>query len=205
MEAGRELARELGRWADREDAVVLGLPRGGVPVAAEVARALRLPLDVFLVRKLGLPEQPELAMGAIGSGGIRVLNDEVVQGYGVAPEVIEKVARAEERELVRREQIYRAARPALPVGGKTAIVVDDGIATGSTMKAAAAALRQAGAATVVAAAPTIAQETIAVLRGAADEIVAVMAPDNFSGVGEWYEDFAQISDEEVRDCLAGRA
>ena len=202
VEAGRRLAEKLGGYADRPDMLVLGLPRGGVPVAAEVAAGLRAPLDVFVVRKLGVPGHEELAMGAIATGGIRVLNADVVDSLGISDAVINAVAADEQRELVRREKAYRGGLPVPDVTGKTAIVVDDGIATGSTMLAAVGALRKMRAGRIVVAVPTVAATTYREMERAADEIVAVIVAEYFRGVGEWYEDFSQTTDEEVCQLLA---
>ena len=201
-EAGQFLAESLSAYADREDVIVLALPRGGVPVAAEVAKRLNAPLDVFVVRKLGLPGHPELAMGAIASGGVRVFNGEIVNGLRIPDEVIDAVSGEELIELQRREKVYRAGLPPLEVEGKTVIVVDDGIATGSTMLAAVAALRQLNAAYIVIATPVVAASTYREMQRAADEVAAVMIPENFYAVGQWYEDFSQTSDDEVRALLA---
>ena len=201
-EAGKQLARKLARYARCPDVLVLALPRGGVPVASEVARALEAPLDVFVVRKLGVPSHEELAMGAIAYGGVRVLNDSVVDSLGITAEVIDAVARREERELARRERAYRDDRPAPTVRGRVVILVDDGIATGSTMYAAIAALRQQGAGRIVVATPTVARTTYDEMRPEADDVVAVLMPEEFYGVGQWYEDFSQTTDEEVRALLA---
>ena len=204
-EAGQILAENLSNYANREDVVVLALPRGGVPVAAEVAKKLNAPLDVFVVRKLGLPGHPELAMGAIASGGVRVFNGEVVNALRIPDEVIDAVSAEELIELQRREKAYRAGLPSLDVEGKTVIVVDDGVATGSTMLAAVSALRQLNAARIVVAAPVIAASTYREIQREADEVAAVMVPEHFYAVGQWYEDFSQTSDEEVRDLLAQAA
>jgi putative phosphoribosyl transferase len=204
-EAGQFLAESLSAYTDREDVIVLALPRGGVPVAAEVARRLNAPLDVFAVRKLGLPGHPELAMGAIASGGMRVLNGEVVNALRVPDEVIDAVSAEELIELQRREKVYRADRPPPELEGKTVIVVDDGIATGSTMLAAVAALRQLNAARIIIATPVVAASTYREMQRAADEVVAVMLPENFYAVGLWYQDFSQTTDDEVRDLLAQAA
>jgi putative phosphoribosyl transferase len=204
-EAGHFLAENLSRYANRDDLLVLALPRGGVPVAAEVAKQLNAPLDVFVVRKLGLPGHPELAMGAIASGGARVFNGEVVNALRIPDEVIDAVSAEELIELQRREKAYRAGRPPLDVEGKTVIVVDDGIATGSTMLAAISALRQFNAARIVVAAPVIAASTYSEMQRAADEVTAVMLPENFYAVGLWYKDFSQTTDNEVRDLLAQAA
>ena len=201
-EAGQLLARELMRYADLPDIIVLGLPRGGVPVAFEVAMALHAPLDVFVVRKLGTPGQPELAMGAIASGGVRVINDEVVDGMGIATEVIEAVAQEEERELKGREVAYRGSHSQPEVRGKTVLLIDDGVATGSTMRAAIRALNSQHPARLIVGVPTAAGSTWRELRTEADEFVALMTPEPFHGVGEWYEDFSQTSDGEVTELLS---
>jgi putative phosphoribosyl transferase len=201
-EAGRILASLLMRYADRDDVLVLALPRGGVPVGFEVAQALRAPLDVFIVRKLGVPGHDELAMGAIATGGVRVLNDDVVISLELEPEVIDAVAAREEKELARRERIYRGARPAPDVRGRTVIVVDDGLATGSTMRAAVAALRKQGPARIVVAVPVAAPETCKEFKTEVDEAVCAATPRMFNGVGRWYEDFSQTTDEEVHELLA---
>jgi putative phosphoribosyl transferase len=201
-DAGRKLAAQLATYADRSDVVVLALPRGGVPVAFEIARALDAPLDIFLVRKLGLPGQEELAMGAIASGGVTVLNSEVVDTLRIPHRVIDEVAAQEQRELERRERLYRDDRPLLDVRGKTVLLVDDGLATGTSMRAAAAALREQMPDRVVVAVPIAAPETCAAFRDIVDEIVCTITPDPFCAVGLWYEDFSQTSDDEVRDLLA---
>jgi putative phosphoribosyl transferase len=201
-EAGRELARRLSAYAGRGDATVLALPRGGVPVAFEVAKALELPLDVFLVRKLGLPGHEELAMGAIASGGARVLDSEVVRAYRVSEEELRRVTAVERRELARREIAYRGDRPALDLKGRAVILVDDGLATGSSMRAALAALEPLSPARVVVAVPVAPRSTVSALGDAADEIVCLKMPEPFLAVGMFYEDFGQTSDEEVRDFLA---
>lgn len=201
-EAGQRLAAQLMDYADRPDVLVLALPRGGVPVAYEVARALHAPLDIFLVRKLGVPGHEELAMGAIATGGVRVLNEDIVQYLQIPGEVIDAVAVDEQRELERRERAYRDDRPAPDVRGKTVILVDDGLATGSTMRAAAAALRKQQPARIVVAVPVSAVQTCDEYRMGVDEIVCAVTPEPFHGVGLWYEDFSQITDEEVRTLLA---
>jgi putative phosphoribosyl transferase len=200
-EAGELLAEKLAKYANRPDVLVLALPRGGVPVAAQVAKKLNAPLDVFVVRKLGLPGHPELAMGAIATGGVRVLNGEVIDPLGIPDNVIEAVTAQEQQELERRERAYRDDLPPPEVEGKTVILVDDGIATGSTMIAAVAALRQLEADRIVVAAPTIAPSTYDYLRRTADEVVAVIVPEEFHGVGQWYEAFSQTTDEEVHQLL----
>ena len=204
-EAGEELARKLTAYAHRPDALVLALPRGGVPVGFAVARALQVPLDVFLVRKLGVPGQEELAMGAVASGGVRVLNREVIELLGIPDSLIEAVASRELGEVARRERLYRDHRPAPAVRGRTVILVDDGLATGATMRAAVAALRQQQPARVVVAVPTAAPETCAELGAEADEVVCARTPQPFYAVGLWYADFRQTTDDEVRDLLARAA
>ncbi|MSU61955.1 MAG: phosphoribosyltransferase [Pedosphaera sp.] len=201
VEAGQLLAKRLMNYANRSDVLVLALPRGGVPVAYEVAQALNAPLDVFVVRKLGVPGYEELAMGAIASGGVRVLNGSVVESLGISSETIDTVAARELRELKRRERAYRHDLPAPAVQGSTVILVDDGIATGSTMRAAIEALRHLKAARIVVAVPTASFSTVREMRPDVDELVAVMMPADFSGVGQWYQDFSQTTDEEVRDLL----
>jgi predicted phosphoribosyltransferase len=181
--------------------LVLALPRGGVPVAFEVARSLHAPLDVFLVRKLGVPGHPELAMGAIASGGVRALNEDVLRVLQIPEEVIDSVAEEEQQELVRREQLYRGARPAPDVRGRTVILINDGLATGSTMRAAVAALRQQQPARIVVAVPVGAPETCAELQDEADQMVCARMPEPFHAVGLWYSDFAQTTDDEVRELL----
>lgn len=205
-DAGRALAEKLEDHAGRPDVLVLGLPRGGVPVAYEVARALHAPLDVFLVRKLGLPGQEELAMGAIASGGIRVVNPDVLSELGVPEELIDEVAREEEEELARRERLYRGDRPPPQVEGRTVILADDGLATGASMRAAVAALRQLRPARIVVAVPVAARETCDELRSEVDEVVCAVTPEPLYAIGMWYRDFSQTSDEEVRSLLeAARA
>ena len=199
--AGRHLAEKLMTYANRDDVTVLALPRGGVPVAFEVAKKLNAPLDVFLVRKLGVPGQEELAMGAIASGGIRVLNDDVVNYLGIPTPVIEAVASQEQRELERRERSYRGDAPPPDVKGRTVILIDDGLATGSTMRAAAAALRGLRPAHIVMAVPVAQPETCDEFREEVDEIVCALTPQPFHGVGLWYRDFSQTTDEEVQELL----
>lgn len=202
-EAGKFLAENLGAYVNCDDVIVLALPRGGVPVAAQVAKRLNVPLDVFVVRKLGVPYHPELAMGAIASGGVRVVNRDVVDALRIPELVADAVAAQEQEELTRRERVYRDDLPPPDVKEKTVILVDDGIATGSTMLAAISALRQLNAARIVVAAPVIARSSYYEMRHAADDVVAVLVPDHFRGVGEWYEDFSQTTDDEVRHFLAG--
>lgn len=199
--AGRILAGKLQHYAGRPDVVVLGLPRGGVPVALEVARALQAPLDVFVVRKLGVPGHRELAMGAIASGGVRVLNDSVVRQLGIPERVLDEVTEEERIELERRERLFRGGRPAPVLEGRVAILVDDGLATGSTMRAAVAALRKLQPARIVVAVPVGAAETCAEFRREVDEVVCAEAPAFFQAVGLWYEVFDQTTDEEVREVL----
>jgi predicted phosphoribosyltransferase len=201
-EAGEFLADKLAGYGNEPDVMILGLPRGGVPVAAEVSRRLGAPLDVFIVRKLGLPGHPELAMGAIASGGVRVFNGDVINSLRIPDEVINQVTAIEFEELQRRERLYRDDLPPAEVEGKTVIVVDDGIATGSTMLAAVSALRQMAAKRIVIATPVVAPSTYEALKKCADEIVTVLCPEEFYGVGQWYEDFSQTSDDEVRTALA---
>jgi len=201
-EAGRQLATKLSTYAERPDVVVFALPRGGVPVAFEVARVLDAPLDVFLVRKLGVPGHEELALGAIAQGGVRVLNAEVVRSLDIAPDTIEAVAAREGEELARRERAYRDDRPPLEVAGRTVILVDDGLATGASMRAAVAALRAEAAARIVVAVPVAAPETCDAVRAEVDEIVCAVTPEPFYAVGFWYADFAQTTDAEVHDLLA---
>jgi len=201
-EAGRLLATKLAAYANRPDVVVLALPRGGVPVAYEVAVALGAPLDVFLVRKLGVPGYEELAMGAVATGGVRELNDQVVDRLRVPSYVIDAVAAREQQELTQRERLYRGGRPPPSVRGRTVILVDDGLATGATMHAAVKALRQQQPARIVVAVPTAATETCDELKAEADEVICAITPDPFHAVGRWYEDFSQTTDEEVRDLLA---
>jgi predicted phosphoribosyltransferase len=201
-EAGRVLAERLGAYADRPEVIVLALPRGGVPVGYEVARALHAPLDVFIVRKLGVPGHEELAMGAVATGGVRVLNDQVVRGLGIPDSVIDAVASWELEELRRRERLYRGDRPPPDVRGKTVILVDDGLATGSTMLAAVRALRQQQPARIVVAVPIAAPDTCELLRAEVDDVVCAVTPEPFYAVGLWYRDFSQTTDEEVRELLA---
>ena len=201
VEAGQYLAERLLQYANAPDAVVLGLPRGGVVVASEVARKLGLPLDIFLVRKLGVPGYEELAMGAIASGGVRVMNEDVLRQISVSESTIEAVTRREERELLRREEAYRGNRPRLDVKDLTVILVDDGLATGATMRAAVKALRRQGPKRLVVAVPTAAPDTCDEFRAEVDEILCAMTPTPFHAVGAWYEDFSQTTDEEVQQLL----
>lgn len=201
-EGGQVLAGALRRYAGREGVVVLGLPRGGVVTAYAVAEKLKAPLDVLIVRKLGLPGQEELAMGAIASGGARVLNPEVVRGLSVPEEVIESVTRRESQELARREREYRGARAGVELSGKCVILVDDGLATGSTMLAAVRAVKQLGPSEVVVAVPVAPPETVKVLASEADEVVCPAQPWDFRAVGQWYQEFGQTSDDEVKGLLS---
>ena len=204
-DAGRQLAEKLLSYAGRDDVIVLALPRGGVPVAFEVAQRVRVPLDVCVVRKLGVPGHEELAMGAIASGGVRVLNEDVHYVLPDAQSIVEMVTAIEREELKRRERDYRSNRPAPEVRGRTVILVDDGLATGATMRAAAAALRQQGAAKIIVAVPVGAPGTCHEIRSVADEVVCLQTPGSFMGVGQYYEDFSQTTDEEVRELLAASA
>ena len=201
--AGAELAARLDYLKGREDLVVLALPRGGVPVAYEVARAIGAPLDIFLVRKLGVPGHRELAMGALASGGVRVVNEDVVALYRIPGTAIDAVAREEQSELERRERDYRAGRPPVALQGRTVILVDDGLATGSTMRAAVQAVRAHAPGKVIVAVPVGSADTCQEFTDIADEIVCAHAPEHFAAVGQWYRDFSQTSDEEVRALLHG--
>src|SRR5215469_1758051 len=200
-DAGKRLAKLLGAYAYRPDVLVLALPRGGVPVGYEVARALYVPLDVFIVRKLGVPGYEEAAMGAIASGGIRVLNEDVIGALHIPEQVVEEVAAWEQRELERREQLYRDGHPAPDVKGRGVILVDDGLATGATMRAALRALRQQQPARLIVAVPVAAHSTCRELLGEADEVICALTPDPFFAVGLWYQNFEQTSDQEVHDLL----
>jgi predicted phosphoribosyltransferase len=199
--AGRVLAAALQKYAGRRDVVVLAVPRGGVPVAYEIATRLGVPLDVFVVRKLGLPGHEELAMGAIASGGVLVLNRPVIEQLAISEATLQRVIAKEQAELARREQMYRQGRPPLDVTGKICILVDDGLATGSTMRAAIAALRQLGARGIVVAVPIAAPSTCEELESVADEVVCAATPEPFHAVGLWYADFEQTTDDEVRELL----
>jgi predicted phosphoribosyltransferase len=201
-EAGKLLATKLTRYKDRPDVLVLALPRGGVPVAFEVAQALRVPLDIFLVRKLGVPGHEELAMGAIATGDMRVLNEDTIDYLGIPPSVIDAIAETELKELKRRELAYRGNRPKPDVKDKTIILIDDGLATGSTIRAAAQALRRQAPARIIVAVPVSAPETCDEYQIGVDEIICAVTPEPFFGVGQWYLDFSQTTDEEVRDLLA---
>lgn len=201
FEAGRRLAASLQQYAGHPDLLVLALPRGGVPVGYEVARGLHAPLDVMLVRKLGVPGHEELAMGAIASGGIRVISDDVVRALGIPDRAIATIAAHEEHELKRREQAYRGGRAPPDVEGRTVILVDDGLATGSTMRAAVAALKAQNPKWLVVAVPVAAPETCEAFRAEVDDVVCALAPEPFFAVGSWYQDFSQINDHEVRELL----
>jgi predicted phosphoribosyltransferase len=201
IEAGQQLAAKLMAYANRPDVLVLGLARGGVPVAFEVAEALGVPLDVFVVRKLGVPGCEELAMGAIASGGARVLNEDVIRQLDIVPEFMHTVAAREQRILEYREHFYRGKQAAPTVQGRTILLVDDGLATGATMRAAVAALRRRQPARLVIAVPVAARSTCSALRAVADEVICAATPEPFHAVGAWYEDFSATSDAEVRDLL----
>ena len=201
-EAGAALAGALDAYRAREDGIVLGLPRGGVPVAAEVARALALPLDVFVVRKLGVPGHEELAFGAIASGGTRVLNDDVLAAVGIPADTVARVTATAQAELAAREHAYRNDRPLPSLEGRVVLVADDGLATGASMRAAVVAVRALGAAHVVVAVPVGAAPTCDALRAVADDVVCAMTPEAFIAVGRWYDDFTQTTDAEVRAALA---
>jgi putative phosphoribosyl transferase len=205
LEAGRLLADKLTAYAGRPDVLVLALPRGGVPVGYEVARALQAPLDVFLVRKLGVPGHEELAMGAVATGGVRVLNEDIVNALRIPDYAIDAVTAREQEELARRERAYRGDRPAPDARGRTVILVDDGLATGATMQAAIAALRRQQPARIVVAVPTASPETCDALRAMVDEVVCAITPEPFHAVGRWYEDFSPTTDDEVRELLARAA
>lgn len=204
-DAGRQLAQRLAGYANRDALLVLALPRGGVPVAYPVAEALDAPLDVIVVRKLGAPGQPELAMGAIALGGVQVTNPEVVRALSIPPETVAKVARRERVELRRREEAYRGARPFPELTGRTVILVDDGVATGATLRAAARAVRELHPAELVLAVPHGAPDSIASLEPEADRVVCLATPTPYLAVGAWYRDFGQTSDGEVRELLARAA
>jgi predicted phosphoribosyltransferase len=201
-DAGRQLAEKLAAYAHRPGVLVLALPRGGVPVGFEVAQELGAPLDVFLVRKLGVPGYEELAMGAVATGGVRVLNDEIVRGLGISEHEIDAAAARELQELARRQRLYRGDRPLPDIAGRTVILVDDGLATGATMRAAIAVVRQQQPARIVVAVPTASPDTCEALRAEADDVVCAMTPEPFLAVGHWYEDFTQTTDDEVRELLA---
>jgi putative phosphoribosyl transferase len=200
-EAGKKLADALGNYFERPDVVVLALPRGGVPAGFELAKALHAPLDVFLVRKLGVPGHEELAMGAIASNDVMVLNESVINAYGISESQLEKVAERERKEIVRRALLYRGDSPELDLKNKTVILVDDGFATGASMRAAATAVRQLQPSYILLAVPTAPPETCELLETIADEVLCLITPTPFAAVGYWYEDFSQTRDEEVRELL----
>jgi putative phosphoribosyl transferase len=200
-EAGRQLAKKLAHYSNRPDVLILALPRGGVPVAFEVAEALKAPLDVFVVRKLGTPGQEELAMGAIASGGVRVLHDEVVRELGISASEIESVTAKEQRELERREVLYRGDRPLPDLHGQTVILVDDGIATGTTMRVAIAALKKQSPTRLVVAVPVAPLSTYEELKREVRDVICLLTPEAFFAISLWYERFPQTSDKEVRDLL----
>jgi predicted phosphoribosyltransferase len=201
FEAGRLLASKLSHLSNRPDVVVLALPRGGVPVGYEVAKALNAPLDVFVVRKLGVPGHEELAMGAIASGGVRVVNENVVRALGIPDEVVDTVAAEEEQELERREREYRDGRPPIDVRGRTVILVDDGLATGSSMRVAALALRNKNPARIIVAVPVASAAACAEFELEVDQVICAVTPNPFRAVGQWYADFSQTTDQEVHDLL----
>lgn len=201
VDAGRKLAGKLSKYANRSDVLILALPRGGVPVAFEVAKELNVKMDVFIVRKLGVPGNEELAMGAIASDNIRVLNEDVVRSFQIPERVIDRVAENELRELERRERAYRRDRPKPEISGSTVILIDDGLATGATMRAAAAALKTKNPAKIVVAVPTAAPDTCEYFGREVDEVICMATPEPFYGVGAWYEDFSQTSDKEVCKLL----
>jgi putative phosphoribosyl transferase len=201
VDAGRKLAKKLSEYANRSDVIILALPRGGVPVAFEVAKELNVKMDIFIVRKLGVPENKELAMGAIASDNICVLNEDVIRFFQIPQRVIDEVAGNEPRELERRERLYRGNRPKPDIGGSTVILIDDGLATGATMRAAAAAVKTKNPAKIVIAVPTAAPDTCRDFEDEVDETICVATPEPFYGVGAWYEDFSQTTDTEVCELL----
>lgn len=201
VQAGKYLAKELQTYAKNPDVIVLGLPRGGVVVAYEVARELELPLDIFLVRKLGVPGYEELAMGAIASGGVRVMNEDVLRMINISQDKIEAAVKREEKELERQEKAYRGNRPGLDLSSKVVILVDDGLATGATMRAAVSALHKKHPRKIIIAVPVAAPETCEDFRSKVDDLVCAMTPAHFHAVGEWYEDFPQNTDEEIQQLL----
>jgi putative phosphoribosyl transferase len=201
-EAGQILASKLTKYQNKGDTVILALPRGGVPVAYEIGKSLRLPVDIFVVRKLGVPGHEELAMGAIASGGVRHINRDIVDQLHIDSKTIDAASRREEKEIERREGLYRGQRPPLDVRHKTVILVDDGLATGSTMRAAIAALRQHQPARIVVAVPAAAPQTCSEIADEVDEIICAATPEPFYAVGQWYQEFSQTTDDEVRELLA---
>jgi len=201
-EAGQVLASKLTKYLNQVDTVILALPRGGVPVAYEIGKELGLPVDIFVVRKLGVPGHEELAMGAIASGGVRHINRDVVDQLRIESETIDVASRREQKEIERRERLYRGQRPPVDVRNKTVILVDDGLATGSTMRAAIAALRQHRPARIVVAVPAAAPQTCSEIADEVDEIICAATPETFYAVGQWYQDFSQTTDDEVRELLA---
>lgn len=201
VDAGHRLAGKLGAYAKRKDVIVLGIPRGGVPVAFEIAKSLDAPLDVFLSRKLGVPGQEELAFGAVATGGVRVLDREIIDAVGLREKEIEQITEKVKKELERRERVYRGARLPLNLAGRTVLLIDDGIATGSSMRAAIRALRELKPASIVVAVPVAPLSTCNRLRMEVDELVCVHTPELFYAIGQFYEDFSQVTDEEVRDLL----
>lgn len=201
VQAGQQLAKKLGAYAGRTDVVVLGIPRGGVPVAFEIARALRAPLDIFLSRKLGVPGQEELAFGALASGGVRVLDRDLIRELNLSKEEIDRIAETVKKELERRERVYRGDRPPIKIEGKVTLLIDDGIATGSSMRAGIKALRQMKPSRLVVAVPVAPLHTCKRMKSEVDEFVCVYTPELFYAIGQFYEDFSQISDEEVTELL----
>jgi predicted phosphoribosyltransferase len=201
MDAGRKLAGELSEYANRKDVILLALPRGGVPVAYEIAKQLKVPMDIFLIRKLGVPGNEELAMGAIDSEDVRVLNQDIIRSFGISDRMIAKVAADERRELHRRERLYRGDRKRLEIKGRTVILIDDGLATGATMLAAIKALRSKNPSNIVIAVPVASLDTCRAFEKEVDDIICGATPEPFYGVGAWYEDFRQVTDEEVCDML----
>ena len=200
-EAGKILAKRLLKYADRSDVIILALPRGGIPIAYEIALAMKAPLDVVIVRKLGLPGREELAIGAIASGGVQIMNQDIVQMLGIDAATISSVLEQELQELERREENYRGSRPAPELRDRTVIVVDDGLATGASMRAAVMGLRAQSPAQIVVAVPAAAPQAIELLEPEVDEMICMISPDPFEGVGKWYKDFAQMTDEEVRSLV----
>lgn len=201
QDAGRQLAARLTAYAGRPDVTVVGLPRGGVPVAAEIAASLAAPLDVFVVRKLGVPHQPELAMGAIAEGGVEIRHDDLIAALGITEQKVEAVAARERQELDRRVRLLRGNRGPTPLGGRTVILVDDGLATGATMEAAIAAIRKLGPRRLVVAVPVGAAETARRIAAQVDEFISVACPESFGAVGQWYVDFSETTDSDVRALL----